>query len=168
MMSRSSYQQNSRCMIFPLHLWRRNEASLISLFSDMRYAGRKSPLAGGGGDVNNSRVVTVSPAHVETLRIMLGSESARRDHLVLTTHWGPHPAIPIGKWRLPPSTLEDSPSGQLLAGAFPWQHGRSQSPPQITYYTHTSHVSHIYLIAGVLHINCSVPGESIYQALTLC
>ena len=46
----------------------------------------KSPLAGGGGDVDNSMVASVSPAHVETLLIMLGSELVRRDHLVLIAH----------------------------------------------------------------------------------
>lgn len=77
-----------RIVVFPLHLWRRNEASLITpshALSVLRHGTcGKSPLAGDGGHADNSRGASVSPAHVETLLIMLGSESVRRDHLVLT------------------------------------------------------------------------------------
>lgn len=62
----------------------------------------KSPLAGGGGDADNARVASVSPAHVETLCTVLGSESVRRDHLVLTAQRPPssHPL-----WKMASSSI---------------------------------------------------------------
>lgn len=149
-----------------LHLWRRNEASLISPsrapFCSQTWTCGKSPLAGGGGDADNARVASCvsctcgNPLHSAGLRV-----SEEGDHLVLMAQSVPssHPL-----WKMASSSIHTGGFSVWLpplAEPILWQ----RKDPS---HHHTSRITHIHLIAGVLHINCSVPGASIIcQALTL-